>query len=434
MSNDVIICFTIDAGRWDYISENDTPFMLELANRGIHAKRCISSPGFTQRTAMFSGAYPDATRSFTMYCHNPATSPFRVLKKWRALLNIGEIMLRSPLVPNEPSRIGKLRIKLYKEFRLRIVDAIVRRVSPNAPTLTLPLDVLPFLAMSEENDRLIFEKNSMTVESIFDVFIDEQIPFGYYAYPVMDGYTSMVSREALKIIKGKRPFFTFQFSEPDNEVHYVGAESSKRREIMRKIDIAVEKIYNEATSLYDRAVLLLVGDHGMIDIHTRIDAGKIIHSLAQKSGLKHLRDYLLFLDSTMARLWCLRENTRGLLAEILNHSSFRDHGTIVDEELARKYRFPFPDRLYGDIGWWANPGILISPCYFHPKGDPVMAMHGYESYHPCSQGFIILFDSSNDYRKYIPEAKLVDVCPTICDLCHLRYPKNNEGKSLFSYG
>ncbi len=140
---------------------------------------------------------------------------------------------------------------------------------------------LKILAMAEENDRLIFEKKSMPVESIFDILIDEQISFGYYAYPVLSGYTSMVLKESLKIIKEKRRFFTFQFSEPDNEVHYVGSESSERRRIMSEVDLAVEKIYNQAISLYDRVALVLVGDHGMVDVHKRIDAGKIIHSLAR---------------------------------------------------------------------------------------------------------------------------------------------------------
>lgn len=238
-------------------------------------------------------------------------------------------------------------------------------------------------------------------------------------------------KESLKIIKEKRRFFSFQFSEPDNEVHYVGSESSERRRIMSEVDLAVEKIYNQAISLYNRVALVLVGDHGMIDVHKRIDAGKIIHSLARKSGFKHLRDYLLFLDSTMARLWCFRKNYKELFVEILNRPSFKDNGIIMDEEVGRKYRFPFPDKLYGDIGWWANPGVLISPCYFHPKGDPVIAMHGYESYHTASQGFIIVFDSSQDYHKYIPQAKLVDVCPTICDLCHVRYPEHNQRKEPF---
>lgn len=131
--------------------------------------------------------------------------------------------------------------------------------------------------------------------------------------------------------------------------------------------------------------------------------------------------------------WPLEYLFLSLTATYHGCPSFKDNGIIVDEEVGRKYRFPFPDKLYGDIGWWANPGVLISPCYFHPKGDPVIAMHGYESYHPASQGFIIMFDSSQDYHKYIPQAKLVDVCPTICDLCHVRYPEHNEGKSLFSY-
>ena len=166
----------------------------------------------------------------------------------------------------------------------------------------------------------------------------------------------------------------------------------------------------------------------MMDTPMSIDVQKIVHTSAKRNGLKHCKDYLLFLDSTMARFWFFNEKSRKIIEDIVN-SKLSNVGKVIDVEIAKKYKIPYQDTRYGDLIWWAKPGILIYPDYFH-RFEKYKAMHGYDSYHEKMKGFSIIYSKDVEHKE-IQEAQLVDVCPTICDLLEIRYPKGNEGKSLF---
>jgi predicted AlkP superfamily pyrophosphatase or phosphodiesterase len=73
----------LDAFRWDYLNPEDTPFLWQRASEGLHVRRMISSTGFAQRAAMFTGAYPDVTDCYTMFCYDREDSPYWFLTPLR---------------------------------------------------------------------------------------------------------------------------------------------------------------------------------------------------------------------------------------------------------------------------------------------------------------------------------------------------------------
>lgn len=66
-------------------------------------------------------------------------------------------------------------------------------------------------------------------------------------------------------------------------------------------------------------------------------------------------------------------------------NKFSNHGIIINEGNYKDYRVPLDvisksgKPIYGDIIWVANPGVLISPDYFHEGEIQEKGMHGYLS-------------------------------------------------------
>jgi len=154
-----------------------------------------------------------------------------------------------------------------------------------------------------------------------------------------------------------------------------------------------------------------------------------VHGRAARAGLRHGSDYLLFLDSTLARLWSFNDRARRTLEDVFASPPLDECGHLIDEAMAARYRIPTPGPRYGEQIWWAAPGVLIHPDYFHPRRQVVKGMHGYDSYHEKMMGFAIV--AAPGYgRGSLESASLVDVCPTLCDLVGLPYPDANEGESF----
>jgi hypothetical protein len=191
----------------------------------------------------------------------------------------------------------------------------------------------------------------------------------------------------------------------------------------------VRQVAEAFEGAYDEVRLMIVGDHGMMDVETTVDVASAVHGRARRASLCHGRDYLLFLDSTLARLWFFNDRARAALDDVFAVPPLEGCGCLIDGETAARYRIPPPGRRYGEQIWWASPGVLIHPDYFHPRQQVVKGMHGYDSHHEKMMGFAIVAASGYG-RGFVESAALVDVCPTLCDLLGLPYPDANEGESL----
>ena len=83
------------------------------------------------------------------------------------------------------------------------------------------------------------------------------------------------------------------------------------------------------------------------------------------------------------------------------------------------------------FGWQIQ--ALIYPDFFHDYWNPLKGMHGYSPDEDTAKGFALVANNKRSLNKQIEEVNLVDICPTVCDLIGVSYPKKNEGKSLFDY-
>ena len=61
---------------------------------------------------------------------------------------------------------------------------------------------------------------------------------------------------------------------------------------------------------------------------------------------------------------------------------------MLDATTAERLHVPWGDRRYGDHIWLADPGVMVSPDFFH-RISTEEGMHGYDPTIPESQGTCI---------------------------------------------
>jgi len=411
--------FTIlDAFRWDYLNPEDTPFLWRRASEGLHVCRVVSSTGFTQRAAMFTGAYPDVTDCYTMFCYDRKGSPYRFLRP------LGE-----PLrwLAAGAERFAPFDL-LERGLRHRVLYRLGRVFAAHASPAFIPLHLLPLIGVTE--DRVsIHGPGAFPVSSIFDRLREQGRSYRFLMFPDLFGDDDAVLDAALRAAGDGHDLYLLQFSDSDALCHLHGSEGEVRRQVARELDRKVGLVVEAFERAYADPGFMILGDHGMMDVETAVDVASAVHGRAARAGLRHGSDYLLFLDSTLARLWSFNDRARRTLEDVFTSPPLDECGHLIDEAMAARYRIPTPGPRYGEQIWWAAPGVLIHPDYFHPRRQVVKGMHGYDSYHEKMMGFAIV--AAPGYgRGSLESAPLVDVCPTLCDLVGLPYPDANEGESF----
>jgi len=410
-----VLFIILDAFRWDYCNEEDTPTLYNLGMNGIWAKKLVSSSGFTQRSAIFTGASYNTHGNFTMYTYDPKTSPFKLLK------------ILSPIA----GWLDSLP-KSNKIFRIikKAVNQLPKITADYAPPAWIPLSILPLISVVEDL-KPIYNPSSFSVESIFDK-LDNNISYKYFMAPVPKN-DKWAMNKILSVIKEKAGIYFLQFSDSDGIIHRIGSECKERREVMRNIDERIKKLKQEFEKNFQDVSFVIIGDHGMMDVKKYIDIWNPVMKFAKSHKLTIGKDFLMFLDSTLVRFWFFNSQAKAVFSPFLSNLLSSNQGTFFTEEIAKKNKIPFKDKKYGDLIWRANPGIGIFPDYFHSLREKYKAMHGYDSYEEKMKGMAIIYNKNDFLNKNvkIEEAHLQDLCPTICDILNLPYPSENKGVSLF---
>ncbi len=78
-----VVVFLLDAMRYDYISEETTPFLHKCSQNGRYYKHVIPSVGFCERTEILTGQTPNESGFFTAIGYDPENSPFKSVKSLR---------------------------------------------------------------------------------------------------------------------------------------------------------------------------------------------------------------------------------------------------------------------------------------------------------------------------------------------------------------
>lgn len=422
----------LDACRRDYITPQNAPFLHGLMTGGLTAS-IESPPGFTQRTTMFTGTYPDTSNAFSAFGYDPEHSPFRWVGKLGPLAHVYQ-----PRKVMYPMRMAVKRISKWASGQYHTDPAWI------------PGPYLPSFSVVEDN-KPIFEEGAMPHTGIFDLLRAQGRSFKYLAHPI-SGNDDEIHKMVLDTFRNREDhaFVFAQFSNLDEGAHHKGPlvpegyipaknQTDKDRAFMvaqiREIDRKCREIHESLAANYDAFHFLAIGDHGMAPVMEKVNVLKMVESLGLKAG----RDYTLFLNSTIANVWFNSEKAEREITELFTD---KPYGRIIGMDERRQRRIP-TDRRYGDLMFAADPGVLFWPDYFHVVEHDIKGMHGYlekgihwpprtgqDTWGAETTGVLCMDSPHAREPRDLGLRNLVDVFATLCDLAGVEAPLTNEGESF----
>jgi predicted AlkP superfamily pyrophosphatase or phosphodiesterase len=253
-----------------------------------------------------------------------------------------------------------------------------------------------------------------TIESIWDVMrkegktfaVEACVALGARSYRGITTHGARVNQLLAKIRRGVDMAY-IQFSETDQQMHVRGTSPEARGEIVSWADSQVKLLYDTSKELYQEVDLIVFGDHGMMDVTQHADL-----PLEYPPFIEGW-DYLYLKSSAAIQFWTFNKKVDKY---IYHDPKLKQYGSFIDS----------PSKRQGDIVWLAKPGLLVSPCHFHPKWDAPKAMHGFNPHLDEMKGFAIY---THQTKKVVDKGTLKDICPMICDSMAMDLPKYNEGNT-----
>jgi len=130
----------------------------------------------------------------------------------------------------------------------------------------------------------------------------------------------------------------------------------------------------------------------MVAIENVVNIKKILSSLPLHPG----KDYIYFLDSTLARFWTINPKAYNILEQLFSNLP---GGEILTKSDRYSYKLDPNDRGLGDIVWWANRGTMIFPNFWQVR-NPKKGMHGYRNDVRDNHATFVFHNSTKDIKKH----------------------------------
>jgi len=400
----MVVLIHIDAIRKDYINSLNTPFLDNLQKKGIYGD-IIPTFGFEPDPAYWAGLYPDEAESGAQFCYDPENSPFKNLKYL-------------------PEFFDKLPQISQKIIRKSISEILKRGIT--SPVFGLPL--IPFkiahyfnLTFVERIDSDDYLGNKPTVFKLL-----KQCGKSYFIHSLPDFNVdafSLLKRIENEFIE-KFDFAFFMIGNLDRIGHKYGPDSIEIKNELKKVDEILAKIFDLLSKRFGEFDMIILGDHGMCEINNLFDIQKVLNNTNLKLG----KEYLYFIDSTMARFWFFNQNAKNI---VLDAIGLNYYGHFLTKEEIDKYHLNYINNRMGELFFIAEPGVLLFPN-FYQKHKPVKGMHGYLPDTKDQQSSFIIHSKKIDTNKKFNEpVDMRRIFPTILKLLGLDVSQNLLLEPLF---
>lgn len=403
-SQQLTLLVQVDAFRYDYLSEGNTPFLFQIASESIWGT-LQPTFGFEPDGAYLAGLYPDECDGGAHYWYQPEETPFRIAKYLPGVLD------RLPGITK-------------KAFRKGLTEWVRRRTEYKYETVAnIPLKTMPFFAPAEK--KLLTAPDYLHGRGIFALCEANAIPWLSHASP---SYPVGIEAGLARLKRELKPPIGFGFwhiGDLDKAGHRFGPGSEELKKALRRVDAGISKVWNVLKSRYDALQLLIIGDHGMVEVTGVVDVEKALREAGIELGVK----VLPFLDSTMARFWF----QDGEMAEPVSRAlEGLEGGRILGQTDRDRYHLNYAHNRFGDLIFLADPGILISPNYYQDKAV-VKGMHGYSPDIPGQQSaFIVHASGITTPRKVDGALDMRRIFPTVLKLLGLKPPATCQVESVVS--
>ncbi len=383
MKKGICLVIMLDAFRHDYPDRSPGGFFRELAACGSCGS-LVPPFGFETDGAYLAGLHPDeCDEGFHFWC-SPETSPFRILKGWGRLLDaIPHGLQRIPRIA-----LGRMGLAPYD----------------------IPFSVLPFMDARRKGNP--FDRCRYPSETFFDMIRREGGKWIYLGAPVSSCSARRIHRELRAGLPSDLDLVFLMIGDLDPVGHAFGPRSSQLEKRLAEVEETIKDIFRLLRKKYGRVKAAIFGDHGMTGVRRHIDIKGALESARSRPP----RDYLFFLDSTVARFWFFNECARAEVTDILGGLT---GGRIISGRQKEDYRINYAHCRFGELMFWADEGGLIFPN-FYQSGTPVAAMHGYRSEAVEDRAAFIFYDSEQRLSSLAKNpARTVEMFPAIVSMLGL---------------
>ncbi|MDA7856279.1 alkaline phosphatase family protein [Gammaproteobacteria bacterium] len=382
------VLILLDAFRNDYLDKDVTPFLYSCAKNGHHVKKVIPSFGFCERAEILSGKNPAQSGYFTAIGYDPSRSPY---KNFSAILNFFSYI----------EKIFKITF-IAKAIR-KVIKIFVKFHSHSMKPYMIPLNMLDNFSLTEDyfDHR---DPRAFGEQDVLSSIKKANMTYFYDSFTALNlisgGSDSERFKLALDAADSDHVFYLVFNSIPDALGHKFGGDSPETKEGLKKMDRDLKSFVEKFEQKRKDTRFIFVGDHGMVDVEDNFNVEDIILKNAKINNLVLGKDFTYFLDSTLCRIWLHSEIAKNKFADsIMSNEDLNSKGQFIDQALANDLNIPYEDKRYGDIKWWCNPGVMISPDFFHLKDKKLKGMHGYDIHHNHSKGMCIVYGGGQKNKR-----------------------------------
>jgi hypothetical protein len=367
----------LDACCYSYVSKENTPFLHKISQGGFFG-RVETVPGFTQEAAMMTGKYPNETGHFTWYRYSPEKSPYAWTRPFGFL-----------------SFLRRYRIYYPVKVGIRLIADLVTSKEYQDPAF-IPLSVLHLFenltsALPEHLPNLrslcrVSKKTCFERTKVYDLIGSRGCR--EMLYPILE---SIKNRDFYDL-------YLIHLGELDGVGHKYGPHPELFRGQLLEIDSWLFRLFQSVKKAGLHCNLVITSDHGMADVKGVLD----IETRLKETPLRIPKDYIYFLDSTMARFWFNNSEGRHVIKQTLSRIP---HGHILSESEKDRLHINMGHDAYGELLFWADKGYLIFPNFFQSiASEKTKGMHGYME---DKDGVLIVYSDQTNVDKIIKKKDVV---------------------------
>lgn len=415
----LIVC--LDACRRDYLSSKSTPYLHGLMDDALFydLETILAFPGIA--ATIYSGTYPDIHGVWTLFYYEPRSL-------YKMLMPLTQIA----------ALIDKIEApKRHFRYGLAAFANLLRRslgLSHPVSVYEIPADLLKYFDVSIR--KCLYETNALPVTTLFDLLYANGLRTLCIDWPLI--FVNGLSKISFSLKHSDREEFEkarrallggnrfdvslIQFHDLDKVTHEHGTGSPVTTEKVKELDYFLEKLVEGLSRKYEKVTTIVYSDHGAVDVHRKLNVMELLDSC----NLILKRDYLFFLDSTMARFWFFNEKARRAVTNILGDL---DGGCLLTMKDKKDLRLPVANN-YGEEVLLADPRVQIYPNFYQGYAM-AKGMHGYNPACNDMDGFFLLHHSTKTEQSPVQrKMKLIDWLPTVLDVFDIASPPTCEGKSF----
>jgi len=349
----------MDAFRYNYLSEKNTPFLHKFINENIYFK-LKPYPGFNNFPSLFCGNKKENdVQPIGKYVFDPKNSLFKFLSH--------------PI----PQMLDKLPFQNKIRSSLTILYNNFQKLNNNNKRILInwtPWTYLSYFSIINSGDYIF---NSP--DSLFSKLKKINKMSNYIGSP----YYNQDYQIYKKVINLKpSPDFLFIFlSQLDFLSHKFGPMSKQAIKYLRFYDNYCEKIVKNETNKSEDICFIFFSDHGMVPVNNWFNINEYLKN--NKINLKKDK-IIMFSDSTILRFWGSKRSL-SKVNEIMESNNLFKNLQNYEQNIRNKFIAP-NYRYNGDLIYSISPENVIYPDYWHDK-TKILGMHGYLDIHEDQYGF-----------------------------------------------